>query len=236
MNPQIILATVLLNALLAISASSASEMDDAANDIQAGRYSEALAKLIPAAQNGNPLAMYNLGVMYRDGLGVPRDRERAKGQFLAAAQKGHALAQYGIARLYYDDGDFTQALLWYQKAANQGDLDALYNLGHMYHEGKGVSKDYARANQLFLEVADRGRFEKDGSRSYKAMDMLGNSYRLGETGRSDYVEAYKWYLLAAARGHPDALGQMRELERYLTDSQIIEAKKRVEEFANLPHP
>src|SRR5438874_3362321 len=220
-------ATVFFTALVCLSALGlgcvvgtenvfASEVDDAASDIQAGRYPEALTKLRPAVTSGDPRAIYNLGIMYRDGLGVDKDRGKAKTLFLAAAAKGHALAQYGIARLSYDDGDFAEAARWYQKAGDQGDLDALYNLGYMYHEGQGVRKDYSKANQLFLEVADRGRFVEDGRRSYKAMDMLGNSYRSGETGQPDYVEAYKWYAMAAARGHPKALAQMQEVEKLLT--------------------
>jgi TPR repeat protein len=222
--------------ILVIGGLYASEMDDAANDIQSGRYSEALAKLRPAVEAGDTRAMYNLGVMYRDSLGVQRDRVKAKALFLSAAEKGHALAQYAIARLFYEDSNFTEAARWYRKAADQGDIEALYNLGYMYHEGQGVPKDYQKGNELFEEVADRGRFIEDGSRSYKAMDMLGNSYRSGETGPPDYVEAYKWYAMAAARGHPKALGQMHEAQQHLTNEQLTEAKRRVTEFANRPHP
>jgi uncharacterized protein len=247
MNPQNRFATFFLTVLLGlgmlpigcfigVSSVSASEMDDAANDVLAGRYVEALATLKPAAERGDPVAMYNLGVMYRDGLGVAKDRARAKTLFLTAAQKGHALAQYGVARLYYDDGDFSEAARWYRKAADQSDLEALYNLGYMYHEGQGVPKDYNKANQLFLEVADKGRFIENGRKSYKAMDMLGNSYRSGETGQPDYIEAYKWYAMAAARGHPNALQQMHDVEKHLTGAELEEAKGRVTEFANRPHP
>jgi TPR repeat protein len=214
----------------------ASEVDDAANDIQAGRYSEALVKLRPAAAAGDARAMYNLGVMYRDALGVGRNRAEAKTLFLSAAEKGYAVAQYGVARLYYDDGNFTEAARWYRKAGDQGDLEALGNLGYMYRKGQGVPKSYIKANKLFEEVADRGRFVEDGSRSYKAMEMLGNSYRSDELGQPDYVEAYKWYAMAAARGHPKALGQMHEAQQHLTNEQLTEARKRVTEFANRPHP
>jgi len=187
--------------------------------------------LLKAARQGEPGAFYDLGVMYRDGLGVQKDVEKAKVHFLTAAAKRHALAQYGLARMSYDEGDFKEAARWYEKAGDQGDLKALYNLGYMYHEGQGVARDYKKANALFLRVADQGRFEQEGSLSYKAMDMLGDSYRYGQGVSQDYVEAYKWYVLAAARGHPNATAQMQEVARFMTESHTTEAKERAKRFA-----
>jgi TPR repeat protein len=34
--------------------------------------------------------------------------------------------------------DFKQAIQWYTKAAEQGDVDAQYNLALMYKNGEGV--------------------------------------------------------------------------------------------------
>jgi TPR repeat protein len=190
----------------------------------------ALNLLLKAAAQQDSGAFYNLGVMYRDGLGVAEDREKCRRYFLAAAEKGYALAQYGIGQLSFEDKDFMRSAYWYQKAGNQGDLEALYNLGYMYHEGLGVEKDYRRANELFLTIARQGRFDEE-RRATKALDMLGNSYRKGEGVPRDYVEAYKWYLLAASQGHPDAPSQMRLLEPFLAAEQIADAKRRAEAFA-----
>lgn len=41
--------------------------------------------------------------------------------------------------------DYEKAVEWYQKAANQGFSDAQYNLGLMFEEGEGVSRDYNMA-------------------------------------------------------------------------------------------
>jgi TPR repeat protein len=186
--------------------------------------------LLRAAKQGEASAIYNVGVMYRDGLGVARDRTKAKNEFLIAANKGHALAQYGLARIYYDDGSFVEAAQWYERASAQDDLEALYNLAYMYHEGQGVTKDYTKANELFRKTAEIGAFCKDGSRSYKALSMLGNAYAYGEGVSRDFVEAYKWYFLAAARGHPDAPSDMRKVEQSLTNDQITEARNRAKKF------
>jgi hypothetical protein len=183
-----------------------------------------------AAAQGDPSASYNLGVMYHD-PGDSQNRAKAETYFLVAAKKGYADAQYALARMCYDRKDFVQAAEWYAKAAAQGDLQATYNLGYMYHDGLGVQKSYQKANELFLQIADKGRFEEDGSLQYKALDMLGNSYRYGQGVSQNYMEAYKWYFLAAVRGHPDAAAQMQAVAHFMTEDQISEARNAAKAFA-----
>ncbi|KAF9111591.1 hypothetical protein BGX27_004681, partial [Mortierella sp. AM989] len=43
----------------------------------------------------------------------------------------------------------------YQKAADQGNAIAQYNLGVMYRDGKGVSQDYFKAFELYQKAADQ---------------------------------------------------------------------------------
>jgi hypothetical protein len=45
--------------------------------------------------------------------------------------------------------DEQQAVIWYRKAADQGDADAQYNLGIRYADGKGISQDYIEAHMWF---------------------------------------------------------------------------------------
>ena len=41
--------------------------------------------------------------------------------------------------------DLHEAAKWYRKAAEQGDVDAQYNLGNMFRTGEGVLKDVVTA-------------------------------------------------------------------------------------------
>ena len=41
--------------------------------------------------------------------------------------------------------DYTQAVQWYKKAAEQGDTQAQLTLALMYKYGPGVSEDYSQA-------------------------------------------------------------------------------------------
>ena len=128
-------------------------------------------ELLLKAQQDDPVALYDMGVMYRDGIGVPKNVDEAKYYFLYAAKLGDALAQYGLARIYYDESDFVRAAYWYAKAGDQGDLEAIFNLGLLYYNGQGVAKDYGKANEQFLRAAIKGRSDTDG-RTSRALDML----------------------------------------------------------------
>jgi TPR repeat protein len=52
--------------------------------------------------------------------------------------------------------DDAEALKWVQKAADQNDADAQYNLGVMYYKGQGVKQDDAEAVKWVQKAADLG--------------------------------------------------------------------------------
>ena len=59
------------------------------------------------------------------------------------------LAQYNLGVMYANgDGvpqNYSEAMKWYRRAADQGDPDAQYNLGLMYASGDGVPSNYVTA-------------------------------------------------------------------------------------------
>src|SRR5437867_7412955 len=59
---------------------------------------------------------------------------------------------------------------------------------------------------------------------------LGLRYDKGEGVAKDYVEAYKWLLLAARQGDEDAKKNLTALESKLTPEQIADGQKRAREF------
>ncbi|GBC22475.2 kinase-like domain-containing protein [Rhizophagus irregularis DAOM 181602=DAOM 197198] len=52
--------------------------------------------------------------------------------------------------------DLKEAFYWYEKAANNGNITAMYNLGLNYKDEKGVKKDYDKAFELFKQSAKGG--------------------------------------------------------------------------------
>jgi hypothetical protein len=80
--------------------------------------------------------------------------------------------------------DYKQAAKWYQKAADQGDADAQYNLGVMYDKGRGVLKDYKQAVKWYQKAADQGLAD--------AQYNLGVMYTNGEGVPKDLSKAKYW--------------------------------------------
>jgi uncharacterized protein len=85
---------------------------------------------------------------------------------------------------------------WYQKAADAGNTDAMYNLGLLYRDGHGVAQDYGKAREWLQKAIDAG--------NANAMTNLGWVYENGPGVAHDYVKACEWYQKAANAG--DAFG------------------------------
>lgn len=112
------------------------------------------------------------------------------------AESGDVAAQLQSAKNYWNQQDFGEAMKWYLKAAEQGDLEAKQSIGAMYVFGQGVDHDFTKAIQWFRESAEQGYAPSQYS--------LGLRYALGQGVEQDYVEAARWFGLAADQGVSDA--------------------------------
>ena len=90
------------------------------------------------------------------------------------------------------------------KAAEQGDLDAQTNLGHLYSKDGGPLKSIYRAFKWYRKAAEQGHAE--------AQYELGVMYEYDEAVPKDQAEAVKWFRKAADQGHKYAKEQLKELE------------------------
>jgi TPR repeat protein len=112
--------------------------------------------LLKDAEQGDVNAQFNLGWMYAEGRGVPRNSKQAVYWYSRAARQGDASAQFNLGMLYENgEGvarDDRQAAHWYAKAGGQGIAVAQYNLGIMYDRGQGVVQSFQQA-YLWLSLA-----------------------------------------------------------------------------------
>ena len=84
-----------------------------------------------------------------------------------------------------------------KKKAEQGDAVAQSNFGWMYHEGAGVSKNYAKAVEWLQKAAAQGDAD--------AQNHVGWMYYQGQGVKQNSVLAYAWANLAAAQGNQGAV-------------------------------
>lgn len=127
---------------------------------RAGDFAAAVAQWRPLAANGHVEAQFNIGAIYEEGLGVPKDPSEAAGWYGLAASQGHAQAQYNMGVLYADgrgvSRDDGRAVEWWRKAADQDHGKAQYNLGVFYQLGRGLRKDLSKAQVWFDRAAANG--------------------------------------------------------------------------------
>ena len=125
-----------------------------------GDFATALREWRPLAEQGDALAQYNLGVLYRKGRGVPQDDVQARQWYEKAAAQGQAKAQYNLGTLYLNGGgvpkDYQQALRWFRMAADQGEALAQTKIGIMYDDGQGVPHDFVQAHKWYNLAATNG--------------------------------------------------------------------------------
>ena len=67
---------------------------------QRGDFATALREWKPLAEQANASAQFNLGVMYRDGQGVPQEYKTAVKWFKLAAEQGLADAQTNLGAMF----------------------------------------------------------------------------------------------------------------------------------------
>ena len=168
------LAVILAIALVATPFTAwTQDLDKGISAAIAGDYEAALRELRPLAQQGIDDAQFNLGVMYRNGYGVPQDHAEATRWYRMAAEQGHGRAQYNMG-IAYDNGngapkDHTEAARWYRLAAEQGHANAQFNLGVMYGNGYGVPQDRAKAHMWF-NLANANGTTEEGRKSLEKIE------------------------------------------------------------------
>lgn len=132
---------------------------------------------------------------------------------------GNVPAQIMLGALYNKGGAVERndkmAAAWFEKAANQGNAEAQYQLGHLY-ENSQLSKDYKAAANWYQKAAQQG--------SAKAQARLGVFYAEGMGVNENANEAILWSGKAALQGNADAqywfgLGYMQG-KRAPKDTQI----------------
>ena len=101
--------------------------------------------------------------------------------------------------------------------ANQGNVEAQYNLSGMYYNGRGVPQDYAEAVKWLRLPADQGFAE--------AQSILGAMYYNGEGVPQDYVQAHMWLNLAAAKGSKSGESNRNIVAGKMSPQQIAQAQE-----------
>ncbi|MGA0538967.1 tetratricopeptide repeat protein [Neotabrizicola sp. VNH66] len=134
------------------------------------------------------------------------------GKYDEAAAAARPLAEQGVARAqllmgyFHENGlgvaaDPALAVAWYEKAAAQGQPQAIHNLARSYEVGDlGLAEDKARARVLYEQAAalDFGA----------SLHNLGRMWLWGEGGPADPAIGRALLERAVSLGHPEAIADL----------------------------
>ncbi len=182
-------------------------------------FEKAVSWFVKAYAKGDRHAAYHLGWLIGNGKGVQnRDYKMATDFFkdagdewmdldlwsrvdetnwyLEAAEKNVAVAQY-ISGKRAESSDFRKALIFYQKAAEQGHPNALKRLGEIYYNGaEGTPKNFTEAIKWWSILGDQG--------DHETQTKIGEMISDGKGEVANLEKAQSWFLKAAMQGHAPA--------------------------------
>ncbi|AQR63231.1 hypothetical protein BZG35_17435 [Brevundimonas sp. LM2] len=149
-----------------------------------------------------------------------------------AANLGEAQAQLKLAGLYQTGTtgltvDLAESRQWARRAAEGGDAGGMHAYGMYLFDGVGGSRNRGEALSWLKKAADRG-----------LVDSQYNVARLYENGDEGIapnpVQAYRWYLIAARAGDPQAQTAVDRLAPTIPAAQRQAARAQAEAFALEP--
>jgi TPR repeat protein len=212
--------------LLLTGIAQADPLGEAQHAQEAGDYARAATLYLPLASKGNPLAQFNLGLLFTQGLIIQKDEQAALQWFLAAADQGHAEAQARLGQMYAKGNgvpqDFRKAMHWSTLAAKQGNAQAQFDIAQLYANGLGVPQNHTEAVKWYRLAAEQG--------NAAAHAGLGECYEQGSGVTQDSAMASKWFASAASYANDEAtrnsyLARRDAIEKGLIDRQMAKEKQ-----------
>lgn len=144
------------------------------------------------ADSGNMFACMFMAHCYRNGIGTAKDLNKAAGFYGKAAQQNNVDAQRELALLYLNAHKDEEAVKWFEKAAENGDLSSTYYYGKLLYEGKGVKQDEQHGMNYLLKTAEAG--------FPMGQYMVAQAYFDGKGVMKNMEQGAEWMIKAANNG------------------------------------
>lgn len=190
-----------------------------------------LGFVIDAGDNAIADELFSISLAYQQGhYSLPKDNKKAMEYCLKAANRGHAIAQNFAIQwsMKKDDDTSTSVMYWLQKAAEQGEKQALFNLGISYHRGDiNGTVNIEKSNELFRQSAEFGYLP-----AYTRMAQL---YYNGEGVEKNNIIAKYWAMLEytnmSEQESPNSILNVLLEEADATEDKKLNIKKIIEDAA-----
>jgi TPR repeat protein len=159
------------------------------------------ATLLVNAEKGQPQAMLNVGTLYEQGIGVPRNFTKALEWYEKSAQAGEKEG-YTRQGLCYEVGmgasaDMAKAVINFTKASDMGSAQATHKLASLYFMGRGLPKDDSKGFALLSRAAETD----SASANELAVIYLRGLF----SQKEDPVKARDWFTKSAELGNLEGI-------------------------------
>ncbi len=122
--------------------------------IDEGDYDTALEYLTSASELGDAGSHYGLSIMYHQGQGVEKDKEKEVYHLEQAAIGGHHMARHNLGCFEANNGRFDRAKKHFIIAANLGYHDSLNALRLLHADGYASKKEYADSLRSYQSAVE----------------------------------------------------------------------------------
>ena len=194
-------------------------------NLENGNLEEGVKWLESAADKEMPYASYRLGAVYSSDEYNVRDDELAQQHYNKALKlfisaydnQPDDMLAYQIGRMYLTgqgaETDIQEAVAWFNKAAEQDNADALYQLGYIYSNEEYSVVDKAASNRCFLSAYEiyLNTLEVNPNNS-EAAYKLGTMYHYGLGVEQDINKAIEFYKKSAELGNKRAQQKLDDME------------------------
>ncbi len=179
--------------------------------------SNSFATLSQLAGEGNPTALFYMGLCYWD----DSDNKTSVLCFEIAAREGLMQANYMLGLIYehHATPDLPKMAMYYQRAAQGGLVYAQAMLAQCYIKGTGVAKDTRLAVEWYQKAAAQGHAI--------AQYHLSIFYKNGLGIAADMTWANYWLEQAARQGHADAQCELAHRHHEGLHGFLIDKKKSI---------
>ncbi len=149
-----------------------------------------------------------------------------------AANLGEPQAQLKLAGLYQTGeqgvtADLEESRLWARRAAEGGDARGMHAFGMYLFDGVGGARNRPEALDWLRKAADRGLVDSQYN--------VARIYENGDEGIApNPTQAYRWYLIAARAGDPQAQAAVDRLAPTIPAAARQTARAQAEAFALEP--
>lgn len=139
-------------------------------------YAKAMEWFSKAAEKGDTIAITRMGILYQYGLGVEQDYMKALDLYRSVGARGYIRQLRPVA------------IDWYYELAENGNVEAMYNMGLLHF----TVPNYSQSMDWYLKAAEEG--------NAKAMERIGFLYQNGHGVTRNFAKAVDYYKKAVDQG------------------------------------